>query len=147
MSDIAKARERIALHAKSLFDRGLTHGSTGNISVRLPDGSLLVTPTGSSMGFLDPGRISHLAANGEHLSGDKPTKEGFLHLSMYRANADRRAVAHLHSTYSVCLSCLRDLDSEDMLPPITPYVLMKVGRVARVPFFPPGDEALGPVAL
>ena len=140
-----KLRDEIARLGRSLFERGLTSGSTGNLSARLEDGGYLVTPTDTSLGFLDPARLSRLDSEGNWIDGDKPTKEGFLHLSMYRANAGRRAVAHLHSTYSVCLSCLRDLDTEDMLPPITPYVLMKVGRVARVPFFPPGDEALGPV--
>lgn len=140
-----RLRDEIARLGRSLFERGLTSGSTGNLSARLDDGGYLVTPTNTSLGFLDPARLSRLDSEGNWIDGDKPTKEGFLHLSMYRANADRRAVAHLHSTYSVCLSCLRGLGTEDMLPPITPYVLMKVGRVARVPFFPPGDEALGPV--
>ena len=144
MSD-SRIRDQIAGLAASLFERGLTSGSTGNLSARLDDGGYLVTPTDTSLGFLDPARLSRLDSGGNWIDGDMPTKEGFLHLSMYRADADRRAVAHLHSTYSVCLSCLRGLDTEDMLPPITPYVLMKVGRVARVPFFPPGDEALGPV--
>ena len=140
-----RLRDEIARLGRSLFERGLTSGSTGNLSARLDDGGYLVTPTDTSLGFLDPSRLSRLDSEGNWIDGDKPTKEGFLHIAMYRANADRRAVAHLHSTYSVCLSCLRDLDTEDMLPPITPYVLMKVGRVAKVPFFPPGDEALGPV--
>ena len=140
-----RLRDEIARLGRSLFERGLTSGSTGNLSARLDDGGYLVTPTDTSLGFLDPARLSRLDSEGNWIDGDKPTKEGFMHLSMYRAGADRRAVAHLHSTYSVCLSCLRGLDTEDMLPPITPYVLMKVGRVAKVPFFPPGDEALGPV--
>ncbi|MXW19305.1 MAG: aldolase [Gammaproteobacteria bacterium] len=140
-----RLRDEIAKLGRSLFERGLTSGSTGNLSARLDDGGYLVTPTDTSLGFLDPARLSRLDSQGNWIDGDKPTKEGFLHLSMYRVDGDRRAVAHLHSTYSVCLSCLRDLDADDMLPPITPYVLMKVGRVARVPFFPPGDEALGPV--
>ena len=140
-----RLRDEIARLGRSLFERGLTSGSTGNLSARLDDGGYLVTPTDTSLGFLDPARLSRLDSEGNWIDGDKPTKEGFLHIAMYRANADRRAVAHLHSTYSVCLSCLRGLDTEDMLPPITPYVLMKVGRVAKVPFFPPGDEALGPV--
>ena len=138
-------RAEIAALGRSLFERGLTSGSTGNLSARLEDGGYLMTPTDASLGFLDPARLSQLDAEGKWISGDKPTKEALLHLAMYRANANTRGVAHLHSTYSVCLSCLRELDAEDMIPPITPYVLLKVGRVARVPFYPPGDEALGPV--
>ena len=140
-----RLRDEITRLGRSLFERGLTSGSTGNLSARLEDGGYLMTPTNTSLGFLDPARLSRMNAEGEWLGGDKPTKEGFLHIAMYRSNPNTRAVSHLHSTYSVCLSCLRGLDSEDMLAPITPYVLMKVGRVARVPFFPPGDEALGPV--
>ena len=104
MSENAKAREQIVLYAKSMFDRGLTHGSTGNISVRLSDGDLLVTPTGSSMGFLDPSQISHLSATGEHLSGDRPTKEMPLHAAFYETRARTGAVVHLHSCHSVALS-------------------------------------------
>ncbi|MCY4256300.1 MAG: aldolase [Gammaproteobacteria bacterium] len=140
-----KLRDEIARLGRSLFERGLTSGSTGNLSARLEDGGYLVTPTNTSLGFLDPAKLSRLDAEGNWINGDRPTKEGFLHLAMYRANTERRAVAHLHSTYSVCLSCLRNLDAENMLPPTTPYVLMKVGRIAKVPFFPPGDEALAPV--
>ncbi len=140
-----KIRDEIVFLGRSLFERGLTSGSTGNLSVRLDDGGFLMTPTDSSLGFLDPGNLSRLDADGTWIDGDKPTKEAFLHLAMYQANAQTNAVAHLHSTYSVCLSCLRDVDTEDMIPPLTPYVLMKVGRVAKVPFYPPGDEALAPV--
>ena len=131
-----KLREEIAELGRSLFERGLTSGSTGNLSARLEDGGYLMTPTNTSLGSLDPARLSRLDSEGNWTDGDRPTKEGFMHISMYRANANRRAVAHLHSTYSVCLSCLRGVDTEDMIPPITPYVLMKVGRVARVPFLP-----------
>ena len=138
-------RNEIVALGRSLFERGLTSGSTGNLSVRLDHGGYLMTQTDSSLGFLDPGRLSRLDADGTWVDGDKPTKEAYLHLAMYRANPRTKAVAHLHSTYSVCLSCLRGVDAEDMIPPFTPYVRMKVGRVAKVPFYPPGDEALGPV--
>lgn len=143
MSGVDATREQIALYAKSLFDRGLTHGSTGNISVRLPDGSLLVTPTGSTMGSLDPARISHLAAGGEHLSGDKPTKEMPLHAAFYETRRNTGAVVHLHSCYSVALSLLPDLDPDNALPPLTAYGIMLLGKVRLLPFFVPGDPAMG----
>ncbi|MEP1934402.1 MAG: 3-oxo-tetronate 4-phosphate decarboxylase [Roseibium sp.] len=143
MSEIAAAREQIAVMAKSMFDRGLTHGSTGNISVRLSDGSLLVTPTGSSMGFLDPGNISHLSETGELLSGNKPTKEISLHAAFYETRQKTGAVVHLHSCHSVALSLMPEIDPENVLPPLTAYGIMQVGKVQLLPFFVPGDPAMG----
>ncbi len=140
MSETA-LRERIALHGKSLFGRGYGCGSSGNISMRLEDG-LLVTPTNSCMGRLDPARISKLSPEGELLAGDKPSKEAFLHLAMYRERPDAEAIVHLHSTYSVALSCLADIDPADVLPPITAYAVMRVGKLPLVPYFRPGDMAL-----
>lgn len=134
-------RERIALHGKSLFDRGYGCGSSGNISVRLDDG-LLVTPTNSCMGRLDPARISRLDAAGNHLSGDAPSKEAFLHLALYQARPDERAVVHLHSTHSVAVSCLAEVDPADVLPPITAYYVMRIGKLPLLPYFRPGDKAL-----
>jgi ribulose-5-phosphate 4-epimerase/fuculose-1-phosphate aldolase len=134
-------REQIAFYAKSLFDRGLTAGSTGNISVRLDDGWLM-TPTGSSMGTIDPARISRLDREGRHVSGDPPTKEAFLHRVMYESRPSARAVVHLHSTHCVAVSCLCDLDPDDVLPPLTAYYVMRVRRLPLVPYYPPGDEAL-----
>lgn len=134
-------REQIAHLAKSLFDRGLTFGSSGNISVRVDDGWLM-TPTGSSMGDLDPARISLLDEAGNWRSGDKPTKEAFLHLTMYRQRAQSAAVVHLHSTHSVAVSCLADLDPQNVLPPITAYYVMRVGSLPLIPYFPPGDVDL-----
>ena len=134
-------RERIAVHGKSLFDRGFTSGSSGNISVRLPDG-LLVTPTNSCLGRLDPERISKLKWDGALVEGDKPSKEAFLHLSVYRARPKENAIVHLHSTYSVAVSCLSDVDPQNVLPPITAYYVMRVGTLPLVPYFAPGDEAL-----
>ncbi|MBR46813.1 MAG: aldolase [Rhodospirillaceae bacterium] len=116
-------------------------GHAHRISHRLDDG-LLVTPTNSCMGRLDPARISLLSAEGEHLAGDKPSKEAFLHLAMYRERPDAEAIVHLHSTYSVALSCLKDADPNDMLPPITAYAVMRVGKLPLVPYFHPGDMAL-----
>lgn len=134
-------RERICSIAKSLYDRGLTHGSTGNVSVRCGDGWLM-TPTGSSLGSLDPARLSKLDAAGRHISGDAPTKEVFLHLAMYRERPASGAVIHLHSTHSVAVSMLEDIDPDDVLPPMTAYYVMRIGNLPLVPYFPPGDLQL-----
>ena len=134
-------RERIAMHGKSLFERGFTCGSSGNISVRLPDG-ILVTPTNSCLGRLDPDRISKVSWDGNVISGDNPSKEAFLHLSVYGVREKEQAIVHLHSTYSVAVSCLANLDESDVLPPITAYYVMRVGKLPLVPYFAPGDEAL-----
>lgn len=134
-------REQICVFGQSMFDRGLTHGATGNISVRLDDGWLM-TPTGSRLGALDPARLSRLDGAGNHVGGDKPTKESFLHLAVYDERPGARAVVHLHSTHSVAVSCLADVDADDVLPPITAYYVMRVGRLPLVPFYPPGDPAL-----
>lgn len=138
----SKLREQICSAGASLFNRGLTHGSTGNISVRLPDGGWLMTPTGSSLGTLDPARLSLLDVRGRHVSGDKPTKEAFLHTTMYDRRSDAQAVVHLHSTHSVAVSCLDGIDATNVLPPITAYYVMRVGALALAPYFPPGDTAL-----
>ena len=131
-------RDSICRLAKSLFDRGLTIGSSGNISVRLADGWLM-TPTGSSMGNLDPNEISKLDLNGKLISGKNPTKESFLHIAMYDERPDSGAVVHLHSTHSVAVSCLAGIDKKNVLPPITAYYVMKIGMLPLVPYFPPGD--------
>jgi ribulose-5-phosphate 4-epimerase/fuculose-1-phosphate aldolase len=135
-------RERIAELGRSLFDRGFGVGSSGNLSVRLPDGRVLVTPTNACLGRLDPARLAVLAADGTHLSGDRPSKESFLHLEVYRRRPLDTAVVHLHSTYSVAVSCLADVDPADVLPPVTAYYVMRVGRLPLVPYFAPGDPAL-----
>ncbi len=134
-------RERIVLLGKSLFDRGLTFGSSGNISVRLADGWLM-TPTNSCLGRLDPARLSKLDQAGNPVAGDPPTKEDFLHRVMYQERPETGAVVHLHSTHSVAVSCLADVDPDDVLPPITAYYVMRVGRLPLVPYFAPGDRAL-----
>lgn len=133
-----RTRDEIARLAKSIYDRGLTFGSSGNISVRLEDGWLM-TPTGSSMGEIDPARIAKLDCDGNHVSGDKPTKETFLHIAMYEERASAGAVVHLHSTHSVAVSCLADIDPGNVLPPITAYYVMKIGTLPLVPYFAPGD--------
>lgn len=135
------ARDRIALMGKSLFDRGYGCGSSGNISVRLEDG-ILISPTNSSLGRLDPARISKVGLDGSVLGGDKPSKEAFLHLAMYGERPEMTSVVHLHSTHSVAVSTLEELDPEDLLPPITAYYVMRVGRLPLVPYFPPGDAGL-----
>lgn len=143
MSEESRLREQITLLAKSIYDRGLTSGSTGNISARLSDGSILMTPTGSSMGFLDPARISHLSEDLEHLGGDLPTKEIPLHAAFYDTRAETGAVVHLHSCHSVALSMMPDIDTEDVLPALTPYPIMRLGQVKLLPFFLPGDPEMG----
>ena len=136
-----QARDEIARLAKSMFDRGLTFGSSGNISQRIDDGWLM-TPTGSTMGNLDPAQISKLDNDGNHLSGKMPTKENFLHMAMYSERPGTGAVVHLHSTHSVAVSCLADVDKENVLPPITAYYVMKIGTLPLIPYFPPGDVNL-----
>lgn len=143
MSEQAQLREQICLFARSLFERGYTHGSTGNISARLSDGTILMTPTGSSFGALDPARLSHLSTGLELLGGDKPTKEIPLHTAFYETRSQTGAVVHLHSTHSVALSVLPETDPDDVLPPLTAYAVMRVGRVKLLPYFMPGDPAMG----
>ncbi len=137
----SQVREQICSYGKSLYDRGLTSGSSGNISVRLDDGWLM-TPTNSCLGLLDPASLSRLDANGKLLSGDAVTKESFLHVAMYEQRPDANAVVHLHSTYSVAVSCLADVDAKNVIPPITAYYVMRVGTLPLVPYFRPGDKAL-----
>lgn len=134
-------RDQIAKLGKSMFDRGLTFGSSGNISVRLDDGWLM-TPTGVTMGEIDPARISKLDNDGNHIGGDKPTKETFLHLAMYDERPQAGAIVHLHSTHSVAVSCLADIDHANVLPPITAYYVMRIGTLPLIPYFPPGDVDL-----
>jgi 3-dehydro-4-phosphotetronate decarboxylase len=135
-------RELLARLARSLFERGYAVGSAGNISVAVDDG-VLITPTNSCLGFLDPARISKLDRDGRHVSGDKPSKEVFLHQAFYDTRAGTGAVVHLHSTYATALSCLEDVDADDAIPPLTPYVVMRVGRVKLLPYARPGDPKLG----
>lgn len=137
-----RLRDHICRCGESLFKRGLTFGSTGNISVRLPDGGWLMTPTNASLGDLNPAELSKLDADGRHVSGGKPTKEAFLHRVMYQRRPTCEAVVHLHSTHSVAVSCLCGLNEADCLPPITAYYVMRVGKLPLVPYHAPGDEAL-----
>lgn len=137
-----KLRESICMFGRSLFERGLTPGSSGNISLRLDDGGWLVTPTNASLGFLDPARISRLDAAGRMVSGDAPTKEIPLHQALYDTRSSARAIVHLHSTHSVALTMLPEIDPKAVLPPMTPYYLMRCGQTALVPYYRPGDPAV-----
>ena len=136
-----KLREDICAIGQSIFARGLTAGSSGNISVKTDDGWLM-TPTGSSLGRLDPARLAKLNRDGRLISGDPPTKESFLHRVMYEERPGTGAVVHLHSTHSVAVSCLAEIDPDEVLPPITAYYVMRVGRLPLVPYFRPGDLKL-----
>src|SRR6201996_7261834 len=137
-----KIREEICRLGRSLFERGLTPGSSGNISVRLDDGGWLLTPTNASLGFLDPARLSRLGPDGKLVAGDAPTKEVPLHTALYQTRDAARAVVHLHSTHSVALTMLPEIDPRAALPPMTPYYLMKCGHTALVPYYRPGDPAV-----
>src|SRR6201997_2325681 len=137
-----RLRGDICRFGRSLFERGLTPGSSGNISVRLADGGYMVTPTNASLGFLDPAKLSRLAADGRLVSGDAPTKEVPLHSAIYETRSPARAVVHLHSTHSVALSMLPEIDPRAALPPMTAYYLMRCGATALVPYYCPGDPTV-----
>ena len=144
MSEQSDLRDLICTLAKSLYDRGLTVGASGNISARLSDGHLLATPTGSCFGRLDPARLSLLNPDMTLIQGDAPTKEIPLHSAFYETRASQTgAVVHLHATHSVALSTLPDTDTENMLPAITAYGVMRLGKVKLLPYFMPGDPAMG----
>ena len=143
MSAEARLRESMCDLARSVFERGLTGGSTGNISARTADGGLLVSPTGTSFGRLDPARLSRFDSTGRLIDGDAPTKEMPLHTAFYDTRSSAGAVVHLHSCHSVALSLMPDVDADDFLPPLTPYAIMKLGRVKLLPFFLPGDPGMG----
>ena len=135
------ARDALADRGRSLYERGYAHGSSGNLSVRVADG-VLVTPTGSCLGRLDPARISKIAPDGRTLSGDPPSKEAFLHLAVYASRPSAGAIVHLHCTCAVAVSCLVHDDPRNVLPPLTAYQVMRVGALPLVPYFAPGDRAL-----
>jgi ribulose-5-phosphate 4-epimerase/fuculose-1-phosphate aldolase len=134
-------RDEICKLARSIFERGLTHGSTGNISARCDNGWLL-TPTGSNLGRLDAARLAKLDWQGKLISGDQPSKENFLHLAMYQERERNQAVVHLHGTHSVAVSVLEDIDPADVLPPLTAYYVMRIGSLPLVPYYAPGDMQL-----
>lgn len=134
-------RDHLARMGRALYDRGYVSGSSGNISVRIETG-FLMTPTNSCLGRLDPARISRLDPVGEHMEGDKPSKEVIIHLAMYRQRPKVGAVVHLHSPNCMAVSCLDNLDPENALPPLTPYYVMRIGRLPLVPYYRPGDTTL-----
>lgn len=138
-------REEVASAARSLFTRGLTHGSTGNIGARTGE-QILVTPTGRSLGEIEPDELSLIDLSGAHLDGPPPTKEAFLHAAMLRARPQDSAVVHTHSTYAAAVSCLDGLDPDSALPPLTAYFVMRAGRVPLLPYHAPGDDRLGTIA-
>ena len=140
----AELRAQLVELSASLFARGFSVGSAGNISAKLPDGYLM-TPTNSSLGRLDAARLSKLDSSFAHVSGDKPSKEVFMHRAFYQARPDAGAVVHLHSTMATAVACLPDADPANPIPPLTPYFVMRVGRtMPLVPYYRPGDAAMEP---
>jgi len=143
MNGHASHRESLSRAGRSLFDRQFATGSSGNLSVKTDDG-WLITPTNSCLGRLDPAAISHISSEGRHVSGGAPSKEWFFHKACYEARTSVSAVVHLHSTYAAAVSCLADIDHANCFPSLTAYQVMRLGKVPLIPFFRPGDQALGP---
>jgi ribulose-5-phosphate 4-epimerase/fuculose-1-phosphate aldolase len=142
VSDHAVLREEICRVGRSLFERGYVHATAGNISVRLDD-SFLITPTDACLGTLDPARLAFVNAAGEQISGDRASKTLALHRRIYGAVAEARCVIHTHSTHLVALTLQGVWNEHDILPPITPYFVMKVGHVPLIPYHRPGDAQVG----
>lgn len=134
-------RDLIVARGRSLYERGYAHGSSGNLSARVADG-ILITPTGSSLGRLTPEAISKVDEQGRHISGDKPSKEAFLHLAMYAERPSARGIVHLHCSCAVAVSCMVHANPRDVLPPLTAYHVMRVGPLPLIPYYRPGDRAL-----
>ncbi|MGR5091738.1 aldolase [Vibrio maritimus] len=128
--------------AKSMFERGYATGGAGNISVKLDEQRILTTPTGSSFGRLDIDTLSVVDMEGNHLSGNKPSKEASFHLAIYQRRPQAKAIVHLHSTYLTALSCLQGLDKSNAIKPFTPYYVMRVGNLPVVDYFNPGDRQI-----
>jgi ribulose-5-phosphate 4-epimerase/fuculose-1-phosphate aldolase len=144
MSGRDEAALRLALSeaGRSFHARGYAIGSAGNLSVRLDDG-YLVTPTNASLGRLDPARLSKLALDWSHVSGDRPTKEVAMHRAFYETRAGTEAVVHLHSTHAAALSFMKDLPEIDPIPVFSPYFVMRVGHLPVLPYFRPGSDDIG----
>ena len=138
----AAQRQALVDYGRVLYERKLAHGSAGNLSVRLDDGSILVTPTNSCLGRLTAEQVARVAPDGRHLDGDQPSKETFFHLAVYAERPSATAIVHLHCTHSVAVSCLCHEEPTNVLPPITAYHVMRVGRLPLVPYFRPGDRRL-----
>ena len=131
-------RDEICRVGRSLFERGYVHATAGNISVRLQDG-YLITPTDACLGTLDPARLARLDAQGVQTAGDRASKTLTLHRRIYEAAPQARCVIHTHSTHLVALTLQGVWSDDDILPPITPYFVMKVGHVPLIPYHRPGD--------
>jgi ribulose-5-phosphate 4-epimerase/fuculose-1-phosphate aldolase len=145
MSSERKLRESVVDAARSIFSRGLTHGRTGNISVRWQD-SILVTPTGSSLGSVRPDELSLIDGSGKHIGGPKPSKEAFLQAAVLRARPQDNAVIQTHSTYSAAVSCLDHSSTASVIPPLTAYFAMRVGTLPLLPYHAPDDPGLEELA-
>jgi ribulose-5-phosphate 4-epimerase/fuculose-1-phosphate aldolase len=139
----SQARDEICRVGRSLFERGYVHATAGNISVRLDDGGYLITPTDASLGFLDPARLARLDAEGRQTGGDKASKTIALHTRIHaaarRVDAGTSCVIHTHSTHCVALTL--EEHGDELLPPVTPYFVMKVGHVPVIPYHRPGSPA------
>ena len=138
-----QAREEMVRLGASFFQRGYATGSAGNLSMRLEEGTLLATPTGSCLGELVAERLSKVTPEGEWIGGDKPSKEISFHRAIYLNNPACGAIVHRLCLYLTALSCLEGLDTKNCIRPFTPYVVMRVGDVPVVPYYRPGDERLG----
>jgi ribulose-5-phosphate 4-epimerase/fuculose-1-phosphate aldolase len=140
--DERELRDEVCRVGASLFARGYVHSTAGNISVRLPDG-FLITPTDACLGFLEPDRLSKVDASGEPLSGDRPSKTIALHRRIYDADPTAMCVIHTHSTHLVALTLAGVWTADDIVPPITPYCVMKVGHTPLIAYHRPGDPVVG----
>lgn len=138
--DIQGLRQEICRVGRSLFERGYVHATAGNISVRLPqDAGFLITPTDACLGFMEPDHLAHVGADGAQLSGARASKTLALHRRIYAADGQAGCVIHTHSTHLVALTLQASAGIEDLLPPITPYFVMKVGHVPLIAYHRPGD--------
>ena len=135
-------KEEICRVGRSLFERGYAHGTAGNISVRLPNG-FLITPTDACLGFLQPDRLALVNGDGIQQSGERASKTLTLHRRIYESDAAARCVIHTHSTHLVALTLAGVVNPNSVLPPITPYCVMKVGHVPLIGYHRPGDPAVG----
>lgn len=142
MNTAAALREAICATGLSLYSRGYVHASAGNISVRLDDDSVLITPTDACLGRLDPATLAHVGADGVQRSGDRASKTLALHRRIYAAEPSARCIAHTHATHLVALTLAGVWHTDDIVPPITPYYVMKVGHVPLIPYHRPGDPAV-----
>lgn len=135
-------REQMVALARSMFERGYATGGAGNLSLKLPDGNFLATPTGSSMGRLIASELSVVDINGQQISGQRASKEIAFHLAIYKNNPQCNAIVHLHSTYLTALSCLDNLDMDNAIRPFTPYYVMRIGQLPVIPYLRPGEPRL-----